>query len=56
MSDQTNREASEKTLDDLSGGRATNPVFPRGTPPTHQPGAGPIIVDPPVVGGGAEPG
>ncbi|HEV3090517.1 MAG TPA: hypothetical protein VGX91_03635 [Candidatus Cybelea sp.] len=54
MSDQ-NREASDKNLDDVSGGRPTNPVPPRGTPPTHQPGAGPIIVDPPIIVGRAEP-
>lgn len=47
MSDQTKRETSDETLDDVSGGMYTNPVPPHGIPPTHQPGAGHVRIDPP---------
>ncbi len=50
MSDQTKRETSDETLDDVSGGMYTNPVPPHGIPPTHQPGAGHVRVEPAPAG------
>ncbi|HEV3090511.1 MAG TPA: hypothetical protein VGX91_03605 [Candidatus Cybelea sp.] len=47
MSDQKKSETPDEKLDDVSGGMQTNPVTPHGIPPTHQPGAGHVHLDPP---------